>query len=389
MKSRKRKVIHGIGVILILGLMATALPLQAANEAPPRIYTFKEVGDIAQLNSSEIIRQKATLVQAEQNKETQLTNYQNQVNQFYSPQDPDPDSEHDSGRDSVITESSLLGLQDSYESALNSYDDAEETMDKLKPKAAYQAQKLYIDILMSEVQIRIQEKEIQRLKDEYELAKVKTAFGSFTQTQLTNAKAQWENAVDTLDSLKETLKSNKNSMREYLNLADTVEFGLEDPPVFGQYAKDFDEKEVLTEALKNYLSLKQAKREVDELGERIRRYIGADEQSKVDQLSASGPGKDIALRETTQSLTRTVENTMKEYRNLDANLDKAKENLYTAQRTYITARMKLGMGTATLNEVRNAEKAVLTAEKEVAQAQYNGYLGAKKVMLLKEGILVN
>ena len=377
MYRRIRKRIRLIGVMVIAGLLAAAAPVQAANEAPPRVYTFKEVGDIAQLNSSDIIRQKATLVQAEQNKESQLTSYQNQAYLFYSDED------------STISESSLYSLQDSYENALNSFSDAEETLAKLKPKTAYQAQKLYIDILQAEAQIRIQEKEIQRLKDEYELAKVKTAFGAYTQSQLSNAKALWENASDTLDSQLDALEASMNSMREYLNLADSVEFSLEDPPVFGQYAKEFDDKEVLADALRNSLSLKQAQREVDELSERIRRYEGLGEQNRVDQLSASGPGKDLALKETKQSLTRTVENTMKDYHNLDSALEKAKENLYAAQKAHITAKMKLGMGTATVNEVRNAEKAVLSAEKEVAQAQYNGYLSAKRVMLLKEGILVN
>jgi outer membrane protein TolC len=351
--------------------------LLAAPDETARVYTFKEVGEIAKSNASDIIRQKATVEQAEQTKESQFTNYQNQVYNYYS------------NPDSGISESSLYSLQDNYESAYNSFVDAEETLDKLKPKVAYQAQKLYIDILQGEVQIQIQEKEIQRLKDEYELAKVKTAFGAFTQTQLGNAKTQLENASDTLKTLQNTLKTNKNTMREYLSLADAVEFGLETPPVFGVYANIFTEEEVLEEALKNSLSLKQATREVDELSERIRRYQSQGEQSQADRLAASGPGKDLALKETKTSLIRTVENTMKDYDGLEAAVDKAKETLYASQKALTTIRMKLSMGTATVNETRIAEKAVLTAEKELAQAQYNCYLGAMKVMLLKEGILVN
>ena len=283
----------------------------------------------------------------------------------------------------------MYSLQESYENAYNSFVDAEETLDKLKPKVAYQAEKLYIDILVGELQISIQEKEIQRLKDEYELAKVKTAFGVFTQAQLSNAKTQWENAIDTLDNLKNTRNTNKNTMRGYLNLADGVEFGLENPPVIGQYAKVFDEKEVLADALKNSLSLKQAQREVEELADKIRLYTGMGEQNQVDRLSASGPSRDLALKETRQSLERTVESTIKEYNGLEDTLEKAKESLYAAQRTNISTQMRLNVGAATVNEARQAEKAVLTAEKDLFQAQYNCYLGAKKVMLLKEGILVS
>jgi outer membrane protein TolC len=366
-----------VSLLLSIAPFSTSNALMAAPDEAVRVYSFKEVGEIAKINASEVIRQKAKVVQDEQTKESQFTSYQNQVYNYYS----DPDS--------GISENTLYSLQDSYESAYNSFVDAEEALDKLKPKVAYQAQKLYIDILQGEVQIRIQEKEIQRLKDEYELAKVKTAFGAFTQTQLSNAKTQWENAADTLESLQNTLKSNKNSIREYLNLADMVEFGLEDPPVFGQYAKEFDEEEILTEALKNSLSLKQAKREVDELSEKIRRYESQGEQSQADRLAASGPGKDIALKETKTNLIRTVENTMKDYNGLETTVEKAKETLNTSRKNLITIRTKLSMGTATVNDMRIAEKAVLTAEKELTQAQYNCYLGAMKVILLKEGILVN
>jgi outer membrane protein TolC len=80
---------------------------------------------------------------------------------------------------------------------------------------------------------------------------------------------------------------------------------------------------------------------------------------------------------------------MKEFHGLETALSKANESLYAAQRTQLTTRMRLSMGLATLNELRNAERAVLAAEKDVTQARYNRYLGTKKVQLLKEGVLVN
>lgn len=341
-----------------------------------RTYTFAEVGAIAQNNGSDITRQKASLDQAEQSKDSQLSNYQSQVYQYYN------------NPSSGISESSLYSLQDSYESAYNSYLDAEEALEKLKPKVAYQAQKLYLDILQGEVQIEIQEKEEQRLQAEYELAKVKSAFGAYSQSQLQSAKTQWDSAKDTLENLKTTLKDNKNTMREYLNLADEVEFKLANPPDFGQYAKEFDEEDVLAEALKNSLSLKQAQREVDELSKKIESYENRGQYSQAEKLAASGAAKDLALKETKQTLTRTVESAMKEFKGLDEALEKAKEKRDQAQRDHMTAQMKMNMGAITLSELRTAEKNLLTAQKDYVQAQYNGYLGAKKVILLQQGILV-
>jgi outer membrane protein TolC len=50
--------------------------------------------------------------------------------------------------------------------------------------------------------------------------------------------------------------------------------------------------------------------------------------------------------------------------------------------------MKMSVGALTLSELRTAEKTLLTAQKDYLQAQYNCYLGAKKVILLQQGILV-
>ncbi len=397
--NKGNKSMQQASLFLALSLLLTALPVEPdkiSGSAPAaaarflgggalladsgsgqvRTYTLTEVGAIAQNNGSDITRQKASLDQAEQSKDSQLSNYQSQVYQYYN------------NPSSGISESSLYSLQDNYESAYNSYLDAEEALEKLKPKVAYQAQKLYLDILQAEVQIGIQEKEEQRLQAEYELAKIKNAFGSYSQSQLQSAKTQWDSAKDTLENLRSSLKDNKNTMREYLNLADEVEFKLADPPDFGQYAKEFDQEEVLAEALKNSLSLKQAQREVDELSKKIESYENRGQFSQADKLAANGASKDLALKETKLTLTRTVESTMKEFNGLETALEKAKEKQDQAQRDYLTAKMKMNMGAITLNELRTAEKTLLAAQKDYVQAQYNGYLGAKKVILLKQGILV-
>lgn|GEM_PF-1179375 len=394
--GKRRSVVRYVATVLAVGVMLALLPpaqsareaggiasgslggaLLASTEKPVRVYTFIEVATIAQTNSSEIIRQKVAVEQAESSKESSLNNFESQSFNYYAVPD------------SGISESSLYSLQDNYENALATYQDAEESMKKLKPKVAYQAQKLYLDILQMELQIQIQEKEIIRLKDEYELAKAKTAFGVYTQTQLRNAKNQWENAQDTLEGLHNTLRTNKNSMREYLNLSDNEEFVLEDPPAFGPYTTGFDENEVLRDALRNSLSLKQAQREVEELSKRVQRYESQGEYEQAQRLAASGVTRDLSLKETRQTLTRTVENTMKDYNGMEEALEKAKENLYAAQKTLVSTRLRQNVGLSTINELRQAEKAVLTAEKELLQAQYNGYLGAKKVALLKDGVLVN
>jgi outer membrane protein TolC len=371
----------GLGLLLAVSPMVgpgRAGTLLAADTAPaPRIYSFAEVTAIAQNNGGEIIRQKASADQAAQNKDSQLSNYQSQVYNFYS----DPNS--------GIAESSLYSLQESYESAYNAYLDAEEGLEKLKPKVAWQAQKLYLDILQGERQIEIQVKEVERLRAEYDLAQAKQVFGGLTQSQLNAARGQWEAGLETLDNLRVSQENNRDTMREYLNIAAGVDFGLENPPNFGQYAKTFDPETVMTAAWKNSLSLKQAQREVDELSERIILYISRGQPSQADRLAANGASVDLALKETKKTLTTAVENTLRDYAGLDAALEKAAADHNQAISDHLAIQMKQRLGTASLNDLLTAEKNRMTAAKNYIQAQYNCYLGARRVILLQEGVLVS
>ena len=226
--------------------LSAATPLYAAAAQKVKTYSFEEVRDLAMQHSSEIIRQQNSLKQADYNKSSTLTNYQNQAFNFYA----NPEMN--------ISESTLYSLQENYESAVTAYEDTEEALKKLGPKVAYQAQKLYIDILQLETQMEIQELEIKRLKNEYELTQIKASFGVLTQAQLRNMKTSWDNAIETLENQKKTMKSSRDNMLEYLGLPDGSDFMLEKTPKLGEYEKTFDEEEVLKQALKNSLSLRQA-----------------------------------------------------------------------------------------------------------------------------------
>jgi len=342
-----------------------------------RIYTFAEVSEQALIHSVDILKQKQSIAQAEFNVDYQRTTFQDQAFNYYA----DPESN--------INESTLYNLQDNYESAITAFEDAEEALKKLKPKVEYQAQKLYLDILQGEVQIQIQEMEVKRLDDEYELAKVKAIFGVLTQTQLKNAKTQVDNARDNLDNLVKSLNANKKTMREYLGLKEDADFGLKTPPYFGEYTEKFEADATLSDALKNSVSLKQAQKELDDLDTQKRKYEDRGEYNQARRVTVSVPAKEQSLKDAKNSLIKTVENALEDYDGYATALKKAEESLEAARAALVLTKTKLSVGLAKVNDARLAEKAVAQAEKEHLQARYNRYLGARKVSLMREGILVN
>ena len=376
---------RGVAALLILCLALTiAAPLiaspagaGAASKSVDRTYTFAEVSDLALLHSVDILKQKQSIAQAEFNVDYQRTTFQNQAYNYHS----DPESN--------INESTLYSLQENYENAITAFDDAQDAMKRLKPKVVYQAQKLYLEILQSELQIQIQELEVKRLNDEYELAKVKAVFGVMTQTQLKNAKTQQDNARESLDNLKKSLNASKKTMREYLGLKADEEFALRTPPAFGEYEDKFNKDEVQAAALKNSVSLKQAQKELDDLDAQRRKYEDRGEYSQASRVTVSVPAKEQSLKEAREALIKTVENTLEDYNGYETALAKAQESLDAARASLLATATKLKVGLAKVNDTRLAEKAVAQAEKELLQAGYNRYLGARKVSLMREGVLVN
>ena len=378
MRQNRRKWTGRISFLLALGLILGLLPVRAgiAEAAePPRVYSFIEVGQIAQNNGSAIVRQRISVDQAERSMESSLLTFQEKAYEYYL---------------SIgnVPQSTLTSAEEDYAKSYNSYRDAKESLEKLELEVGYKAQKLYLDILQAQRQIAIQEKEELRLGAEYELAKAKFTFGSINLTQLNTAKTQWETAGETLRSLKSDLQTSQNTMRDYLSLAKEEDFALENPPDFGNYGTSFDDEEVMTLAFANSLALRQAQREVDDLNTRIRQYRDNGQARSAETLALTGPTKDLALKEARESLTNTVENTMKSFHDLDKALEKADAAYQQAKMDYQLALLKQNMGLATMNELRLAQKEMLNTEKSLCQAQYNKYLGAKQVILLRQGIVV-
>ena len=359
-----------------LSLLPAGEPLWAAEEtAEVRTYTFSEVTAIAKNNGSEVESQKASVQSAEARKEDQLTSYQSAVSQYW----------YNGGQGD---DSSLDSMQESYESAVDSYNDAKEKLEDVQEQSAYQAQQLYIDILMGRETIQLQKQQIQQLEKDYQVAQTQYAFGSLTQSGLDSARQELENARTTLQSLEDQLEDDMDDMREYLNLNDGVEFDLEDPPDLGQYATDFEEEEVLEGLRTNSLSLKQAQRNVDDLNEKIEKYREQGKDSRADELAEDGASYDLALKEAKKSITDSVESAFRDYRNLETARQTAEDTFRQADSDLLVTQLKFEMGTATEKELTAAERAWAEADQALRQAEYDLYFGARRLALLSTGVTV-
>jgi len=365
-------------------LPAGAVPLLAADSATVktvRQYTFDEVGDIAENNGSDVVKQKSTLEQAELKEDETSLSYQIAVyNYWYA---------GGTGDESSSAYSALYSLQTSYESAENSASDAAEALELLKPKVRYDAEKLYISLLMGEKAIALQEKNLEAAKAGLELETVKLGFGNSTQAAVETAKLKAEEAEKSLETLKSTQTSNEVAMRVYLDLNEGEAFALVPTPTLGEYTTSFETAAVQKNALANSLALKQAQRNLDKLDDQIEAYQRMGKTSQADQLAVSGTSTQISQNETIASLKSKVTSTLEALTTAKKNLSTTKSKYEQAQIDYLTSQLKYGMGSLTKSALQSAEQAQTTTANNYEQAQYDYYFAARKVSLLNQGILAN
>ena len=279
-------------------------------------------------------------------------------------------------------------MEESYQSAVDSYNDAEEKLEDIQEQSAYQAQQLYISILMGRRDIEVGKLELAQLEKDYQVAQAQYAFGSMTKSQLESARQTVEKANTSLTELEDQLQENLEDMRDYLDLNEGVEFELENPPVIGQYAFEFDQEEVLEGLTKNSLALEQAQRNVDQLNERVEKYRSQGKTSKAEELADTGTSLDLALKEAKKSITTSVNSAFKSYRDLQTARYNTELSFEQAKSDLLISQLKFRMGTATQKELTSAELAYTQAQQALEQAEYDLYFGARKLSLLSQGVTV-
>lgn len=346
-----------------------------------RQYTFQEVGDLAENNSHDIIKQEADLAKAELQQESASTSFQIAVFEYwYNGGDGDETSS---------AYSALYSLQNSFESAVNNAEDSETELEQLKPKVRYDAEKLYITLLMGEKEIALQEKKVESAIAARDLEAIKLIFGNSTAAAVETAEQEATDAQKALDTLKATQKTNEDSMRVYLGLQEGEAFMLADPPDLGICQTEFNGEEVQKYALENSLSLEQAKRSLDDLDEQIKEYdrMGKDEQSEL--LSISAAGTELSYEEAVESLKSKVAANLDQLTEAKAALEVARIKAQRADIAYLASKLKCDLGSLSRNELQTAEQSKVQAANAYAEAQYDVYFAVQQVTLMYQGILAS
>lgn len=357
------------------------LAADAVTAETVRQYTFQEAGDLAEINSHDIIKQEADLAKAELQQESASTSFQIAVFEYwYNGGDGDETSS---------AYSALYALQNSFESAVNNAEDSETELEQLKPKVRYDAEKLYITLLMGEKEMALQEMDVESAKAARDLEAIKLIFGNSTAAAVETAEQKAMDAQKALNALKATQKTNEDSMRIYLGLPEGEAFTLVDPPELGIYQSEFNAEEVRKNALENSLSLEQAQRSLEDLDEQIKEYdrMGKDEQSEL--LSISATGMALSYEEAVESLKSKVAANLNDLTAAKAALAAAKTKTQRADTDYLASKLKYDMGSLSRSALQTAELSKAQATNAYAEAQYDVYFAARQVALMDQGILVS
>lgn len=346
-----------------------------------RQYTFTEVGDLAEINSHEIIKQEADLAKAELQEEESSTSFQIAVFEYwYNGGDGDETSSQ---------YSALYSLQNSYENAYANAVDAETALDQLKPKVRYDAENLYIALIMGEKEIALQAKNLELVKTARDLEAVKLIFGKSTASALEAAEQKVKDAEHSLASLKETQGANEDSMRMYLDLPEEAPFALANPPEMGVFQTVFNEEDVQENALANSLSLEQAQRNLEDLDQQIKDYDTMGKSTQSEQLSISARSTELSYEEAVASLKNKVASTLDGLATAQKNLDDANIKRDRAEIDYLKSKLNYDMGNLTQSGLLSAEQSKSSAAADYEQAGYDYYFASQQVSLLNQGILTN
>ncbi len=346
-----------------------------------RQYTFKEVGDLAEINSHDIIKQEADLAKAELQEEESSTSFQIAVFEYwYNGGDGDETSS---------AYSALYSLQNSYENAYANAVDAETALDQLKPKVRYDAEDLYIALIMGEKNIALQTRNLELVKTARDLEAIKLIFGKSTASALEAAEQKVKDAENSMASLRDTQAINKESMRIYLDLPEGAAFALASPPELGVFQTVFKEEDVQENALANSLSLEQAKRNLEDLDQQIKDYDTMGKSTQSEQLSISARSTELSYAEAVSSLKSKVVSTLDALTTAKENLAAAKIKADRAEIDYLTSKLSYDIGKLTQSGLLSAEQNKTSAAADYEQAGYDYYFASQKVSLLNQGILTN
>jgi outer membrane protein TolC len=368
----------GAALALLLGLYSgVALGADAAGTP---LYTLSEVRSRAAVIAPDILRQKASVDSALVSKNSAASALDSaRANAHYA-------ATTDVSENDALT-NQIFNAVDAYDSAADNVEDERKKLENLEKQTAYNAEKLYLDILNSQVSIQLQEKSLEAAKENLDLVTLKVQLGVAAQTELDAESQSYKNAGNQLENAKDALNNLKLNMNAYLGMAAGAPFELA-PAELGEVNYDPAPASLQGKALDNALSLQQADRSIESIDRKIERILDTSQEDQRDTLAGQARTTALNRDQTETSLKNAVTAAYVKLDQAEKNLELSGDKLSSAKKDYAKKQLQQKFGLIPTTQLTQSENALLQAENDRVQAQYNAYLAKRALELLAYGITV-
>ncbi|MDR1205156.1 MAG: TolC family protein [Peptococcaceae bacterium] len=347
------------------------------------VYTMKEVRDKAIITAPDILKQKTAVDSAVTGKNAAASTMESaRADAQYQYSESMTDNELNS-----LTDKTQNAI-DAYNSAASGLDDEREKLENLEKQVAYSVDKLYLDILSSQVSLKAQEISLESDEKNLETLELKVKLGLAPRTEADAASQTVKNARNQLETAKKSLADLKLSMNVYLGMKLGDPFELADPPELREVTFDPDVSSLQQKALEHSLSLRQADRNIEEISKKADMVVGTSQENQRDSLANQGRSAVLNREQAETNLRNSVTNAFTKLEQAEKSLELNMDKLDSAKKDCEKKQLQQKLGLISAGQLTQAETAAAQAEDSCVQSRYSIYLAKRALELLAYGITV-
>ncbi len=350
------------------------LEQQAAVETQKRLFTLKEVQDMARSRGAETLKAKSDLAVAEAAKEAADMAF---YNARYSASQPGPTN---------VVEAAIASAVAGQEEAVLGLDDAKAKAESQMEAAVYTGEDLYFTYLQLQDAIVLLEKSIALNQEQVRIEKLKVNLGLSTPIEVQKKELALSELKDKQAGLKNNLELSGRSLMRQIGQELDLEFRLEREFSIAGLKEEYDPDQLADLAVKNNLDLSVAARSIDKMLDNLNEVTAPSARGQMgSRIDAMILGKNNG-EQSIKLLARSTASGLALSRQEMALLEKKVDEKVVA---YETMQLQASLGLAPKLGLQGAELELDIARNDLLKARQSYYLSLRRASLLVKGVAIS
>lgn len=350
------------------------LEQQAAVEEQKKLFTLKEVQDMARSRGTETLSAKSELAIAEATKEAADMAF---YNARYGASQPGSAN---------VAEATIVGAIADQEEAVLGLDDAKAKAESQMEAAVYTGEELYFTYLQLQDAIVLLEKSIALSQEQVKIEKLKIDLGLSSPIEVQKKEVALGELKDKLEGLKNNLELTGRSLLRQIGQELDLEFRLDREFSINGMKEDYDPDELADLAVKSNLNLSVTARNIDKMLDNLENVLSPSARGQIgSRIDAMILGRRNA-EQSIKLLARSTASGLALSRQEMALLEKKIEEKTVA---YETMKLQTSLGLAPKLGLQGAELELDTAKNDLLKAQQDYYLSLRRASLLVKGVAIS